>query len=639
MCGICGVLSLGGGEPPALRLIEAMTSKLAHRGPNDSDVWIEGPVGLGHRRLAVLDLSRAGRQPMANEDGSVRITYNGEVYNFRELEQQHKLRERGHRIVSRSDTETLVHLYEELGLGMLPELNGMFAFALWDARSRELHLARDRFGIKPLFYQQDTRVFRFGSEIKAILADPAVPRRPDRQALHDFLSFNYIPGEQTAFEGIREIPPAHVLTVRPDGTTELRRWWKLAWDLDASIDEPTAVARVRDLLGRSVDRRLISDVPVGIMLSGGMDSSVLAALARERITGPLRTYAIGFDDPSFDESSDAEAVARHLGAEHRRVTITPAKARAAMLECLDKLDEPYADGSAIPTWYLAQLARPDVTVLLSGEGGDEVFAGYDTYAAFKAARWARRVPRLVRNGLLRPLAGLLPVSHRKLSLEFKLKRFLGGLDLPLEEGHLWWRLVLGEAAKRSIYARGAMGDVNLEPSLRHFLRASNESGADEPLARLQAIDSAVFLPDDLMVKNDRMTMAHGMEARVPFTDVELAEFLAKVPSRVKYPGGDRKRLLKRAFGVALPSTTARKKKIGLELPYSRWFTGEWSGLLRTVLAPERVAATGLLAPASTTRLADDHVARKADNGRALWALIQYVLWHEKAIQDRLDRDV
>ena len=545
MCGICGVLRLGdGGEPPEPRLIEAMTATLAHRGPDDAGVWSDERIGLGHRRLAILDLSRAGRQPMANEDGSVRISYNGEVYNFRELEQRHDLRGRGHRFVSRTDTETLVHLYEELGLDMLPELNGMFAFALWDARSRELHLVRDRFGIKPLFYQRDASAFRFASEIKPLLADPAVPRRPDRQALHDFLSLCYIPGDQTAFDGIREVPRAHVLTVRPDGSTELRQWWKLRWAPDPAIDEPTAVSQVRELLGRSVERRRISDVPLGVMLSGGLDSSAIAAIAKEQTSAPVQTFAIGFDDPSFDERRDAQAVADWLGAKHHVVTVTPEMVRDTLLASLDKIDEPYADGSAIPTWHLAQLARPEVTVLLSGEGGDEMFAGYDTYAAFKAARWGRLIPRALRDGLLRPLVGLLPVSHRKLSFELKAKRFLGGLDLPLEEAHLWWRLALGEESKRALYVRRG---AELLPSVRHFLDAAEASGSNEPLARLLAIDQQVFLPDDLMVKNDRMTMAHGLEARVPFTDVELVEFLATVPSNVKYAGRERKRLLREAY--------------------------------------------------------------------------------------------
>ncbi len=630
MCGICGVLRLGeDGEPPAPRLIEAMTASLAHRGPDDSGVWTDERIGLGHRRLAVLDLSRDGRQPMANEDGSIRISYNGEVYNFGELEREHDLRARGHRIVSKTDTEILLHLYEELGLGMLPALNGMFAFALWDARQQELHLVRDRFGVKPLFYWRDGRSFRFGSEIKAILADPAVPRRPDRQALHDLLSFCYIPGEQTAFEGVREVPPAHVLTVRADGSSELRCWWKLRWAPDPAIDERSAVSRVRELMHRSVERRRIADVPVGVMLSGGMDSSVIAAIAAEQSSEPLQTFAIGFDEPSFDEKRDAQAVADWLGARHHVVNITADMVRETLLDSIRHIDEPYGDGSAIPTWHLAKLARPQVTVLLSGEGGDEMFAGYDTYAAFKAARRARWIPRIVRDGLLRPLVGLLPVSHGKLSLELKAKRFLGGLDLPPEQAHLWWRLALDEESKRALY-RGRASP--LEPALRHFLDAAEASGAFEPLSRLLAIDRQVFLPDDLMVKNDRMTMAHGLEARVPFTDVELVELLATVPAGVLYPSGERKRLLREAYRSALPPRTLRKKKLGLEIPYSRWFNAEWRELLRSTLSRERVEALEILDSGAVDTLVNQHASRKADHGRPLFALLQYVLWHEQRIQ-------
>jgi len=630
MCGICGILHFAPLSAESVdSLVERMSDTLAHRGPNDRGSWGNGRIALGHRRLSVIDLTEAGRQPMANEDGSVQIVYNGEVYNFGELKKKYALTERGHIFRSRTDTEVLIHLYETVGLEkMLPELNGMFAFAIWDANRETLHLARDRYGVKPLFYQQDDRYFRFGSEIKAILADERVARKPSFQALHDFLSFDYIPGTQTAFEGIYELPPGHWISIDIEGDVRTQRYCDLSYQADDSIDESSAVERARELLLQSVERQLVADVPVGVLLSGGMDSSTLVALRQQCVSEPVHTYSVGFEDPSFNELPYARMVAHKFNTIHREVTITPDLVRALVPKYLTYIDEPYADGSAIPTYYVCQLAKDDVVVVLSGEGGDEVFAGYETYAAYQVSRWFRKVPRWIRRNLIVPLVNCLPVSDKKLSLEFKLKRFLGGQDLSPAQAHLWWRMVLTEAQKLSLYTPQVLEQIVPQASERYFVERFEQSKAKDFLSRLFEIDCSVFLPDDLMVKNDRMSMAHSLEARVPFTDLELTNFMATVPSGLKLRSLRKKHIMRRAMKGILPAEILNKKKIGLEMPYSRWLKHELKVLLTSYLGPKRISDTGLFRVDAIQALIKDHLAGRVDNGRALWGLLNYMMWLE-----------
>ncbi|WP_425082465.1 asparagine synthase (glutamine-hydrolyzing) [Ruegeria arenilitoris] len=633
MCGICGIMRLDPAAPAADEgLIAQMARTLAHRGPSDDGTWLDARVALGFRRLSVIDLSYAGHQPMTNEDGSVVIVFNGEIYNFQELKEKYRLEERGHVFKSRTDTEVLLHLYEEIGLDMIPELNGMYAFAIWDTRSSALHLVRDRYGIKPFFYQQDDAYFRFGSEIKAIIADDRVVRKPSMQALHDFLTFNYIPGTQTAFENIHEVPPGHYMTISGDGEITTRRYWDLDFSVDDSITEEEAVERSYALMDKALQRRLIADVPIGVFLSGGLDSSTLVALMHKHVDEPIHTYSVGFEDQSFNELPYARIVAETFGTIHREVTVTADMVRHMLPKYLSFIDEPYGDGSAIPTYFVSELAKDEVVVVLSGEGGDEAFAGYDTHAAYNVYKQARRIPGFIRNGIMKPLVNCLPVSDRKLSFEFKAKRFLGGLDLPPHEAHLWWRIVLGEAEKTNLYAAGAVNGTPLQPSVRHFTSAYDHCGADETLSRLMYIDSTIFLPDDLMIKNDRMTMAHSLEARVPFTDPELTRYLASVPAGLKMKNRRKKHLMRRAMARDLPDEILNKKKVGLEMPYSRWLKHELRDLMLQYLGPENIERTGLFRPQAIATLVDDHIAGRRDNGRPLWGLLNYMMWHELYIQ-------
>ncbi|MEO8072915.1 MAG: asparagine synthase (glutamine-hydrolyzing) [Acidobacteriota bacterium] len=629
MCGIAGILHFNSSENrPNANLVRRMTDVLTHRGPDDSGIWLDNSVGLGHRRLSIIDLSKHGRQPMSNEDGSIQITYNGELYNFLDLKKRFSLVERGHKFQSRTDTEVLVHLFEEISLEMLSELNGMYAFAIWDARKKELHLVRDRYGIKPLFYTKQNDRFIFASEIKAILQDDKVPRRVNLQAMHDFLTFDYIPGEQTAFEGIYEVPPAHVLTINSEGQIKLQRFWQPTYAIDENISETEASETALELMEQAVQRQIVADVPVGVLLSGGMDSSALAALMAKQKGEPIHTFSVGFEDKSFNELPFARIVAQAFGTHHREVIVTSDLVREMLPKYLSSIDEPYADGSAIPTYYVCQLARNDVKVVLSGEGGDEVFTGYDTHAAYKVSKWFNRIPRLLRKDILQPLVNMLPVSHKKLSLEFKIKRFLGGQDLPPDEAHLWWRIVLDEKQKLKLYNPNILKDFTPQPSVRFFQNVFRNSNADNDLNRILNIDTAVFLPDDLMIKNDRMSMAHSLEARVPFTDNDLASYMERVPPRLKLKGLKKKNIMRLALRDVLPQEILNKKKVGLEMPYSHWLRGELKDVLFDYCSPARLSETGLFNPAGVTELIEQHLTGKYDHGRALWGMLNFMMWLE-----------
>ncbi len=634
MCGFAGILTSDESLDPSGTTLDGMAALLRHRGPDAAGVYRDSFCRLAHRRLSIIDLSEAGRQPMSNEEGTVWIAFNGEIYNFRELRAQFRL-DRNHRFRSRTDTEVLLHLYEELGIDCLRQLNGMYAFALWDTRAQTLYLARDPFGIKPLFYLQHRGGFYFGSEIKALLTVPGFQPRPSLEGLYHFLALDYVPGSLTAFEEIAELRPGHLLSLRPaHPEPRIERFYDLRYQVIPQMSEAEAVEHSRALLTQAVERQLVGDVPVGVMLSGGMDSSALAALmSHVRGDAGFHTFSIGFDDPSFDESRYARLMASHLGTEHHEILVTPQKVEALLRRYLGYIDEPYADGSAIPTYLLAQCAKDFVTVLLSGEGGDEFFSGYDTYAAYKMRRLYRRLPAWLRQGMIRPLVNLLPVSDRKLSLDFKAKRFVRGAELDVPQSHFSWRAVLSEEAKRLVLAEPERFR-EYAPSPQLFVDTYARCGASDELNRLLYLDYSYHLPDDLMIKNDRMTMAHSLEARVPFTDTDLVSFLATVPVDLKMRGLHKKHLLRSALKDVVPAEILRKKKVGLEMPYSRWLRAELREVGEAVLCDSRLRSTGLLDPRGVRRLWEEHQALRTDHGRALWGLINYMLWHEMYIEKR-----
>jgi asparagine synthase (glutamine-hydrolysing) len=613
VCGICGLASRGGAADP--ERLRAMSATLVHRGPDSDGSLVDGPVGLASRRLSIIDLS-TGDQPIANEDGTVHVVQNGEIYNYREL--RTGLEQAGHRFATRSDTEVLVHLYEEHGDRFAERLRGMFAVALWDARRRRLVLARDAFGIKPLYYREDGGDLLFASELRAL------PRgEVDPAAVEAFLAFNSVPGPLSIFAGTRKLPPGHVL-VWEKGRIELSRFARpspaAAEDVRHEGEDELAEelrARLRD----SVRAHLIADVPVGVLLSGGVDSGLLAALAAQESGDAVHTFSIGFEEGSFDELDDARAVAERYGTDHQELVLRPDA--ALLLPALaDAFDEPFADSSALPTYLVSELAASHVKVALSGEGGDELFGGYYTYAAdLLALRVGRLAP------LARPLVERLPSSSRKASFDYKAKRFVRGASLPPLERHHAWKEIFSPELRAELTGRPLGGDpVDL---LRD--RFAETEGA-ELLARLQDVDLGTYLVDDLLVKTDRASMAHSLEARVPYLDPLVAGLAGALPTRLKVSGLRKKRLLRKAAEPLLPRRIVHGRKRGFSIPAAAWLRGELAPFARDVLSPDTLRRQGYFRPEPVTRLLDRHVAGEEDLSRQLWGLLAFTLWHERHVE-------
>ncbi len=622
MCGICGIFMLDRSTPVDRRLLEGMNRTMIHRGPDDEGYFISGNVGLAMRRLSIIDLS-SGRQPISNEDGSVWVVFNGEIYNFPEL--RHDLERRGHQFKTRSDTEVIVHLYEELGERCVEPLNGMFGFAIWDSVKRRLVLARDRLGIKPLFYSYEPGCrLVFGSEIKALLK-AGVSREPDCQALYDYLSLMYCPTPSTAFASVKRLPPGCTLSIS-EGDFSIRRYWDIP--LPENGDEtPLTDDELLNLIETSVRRHMIADVPVGSLLSGGLDSTMVTAVMAKKLNIPVKTFTIGFDHRSYDESPEALKVARALGTEHYGEIVNPGMI-ASIPELCCFFDEPFADYSAIPTFLVSKLASRHVKVVLTGDGGDEVFAGYPTHTAYKVAKLYRMIPALIRRGLINPLVMALPASMERISFDYKAKRFVTGADLPFEKGHYWWKVIFNEEEKQELCTPEFLGDGfrdTFEVFADHFRRA----GHAHPLNQLLYVDAKTFLLDDNLTKVDRMTMANSLEARVPLLDHELVERVALVSPSSKVRVLQTKRLLRRAAGKILPKSISRGKKKGFTPPLPFWIGKELRGMLTEYFAESRVAATGILNPSYCTRLLDEHLRGVRDNNRQIWTIVALICWLEK----------
>jgi asparagine synthase (glutamine-hydrolysing) len=621
MCGIAGWLNRDGAEPVAADSVLRMCRVLAHRGPDDEGVHVDGPFGMGMRRLKIIDLA-TGRQPIRNEDGTVWTVFNGEIYNYLEL--RRCLERAGHVFATSSDTEVIVHLYEDHGDDFVTHLAGMFAIALWDARRRRLLLARDRLGIKPLYYLVDGERVLFGSEIKALLAAGA-PREIDLQALHDYLSLNYVPGPRTILRAVKKLPPGHLM-VCAGGDVALRRYWRLAYPAPAGNGRPRPEAsyaeELRALLRTTVAQHLLSDVPLGVFLSGGVDSSTLVALMREMSSGPIQTFSIGFAERSYDELAYARTVARAFDTRHHEMVVRP-DAAALLPRLVRYFDEPFADSSAIPVYCVSELARRHVTVALSGEGGDEVFAGYETYTAWKLATLYRRLPRLLAATLIPAAVRRLPTSHRKVSFDYRAKRFVAGALRPPAEAHYWWKVIFTEEAKRALYLRPPAG---LDDPFRLYREAWEACEAPDPLTRLQHIDLSVYLPDDLLVKADRMSMAHSLEARVPFLDHRVVEFAAALPPHLKLHGLTKKYILKRAMARDLPPTILSARKRGFNVPMPVWLAGQLRDLVHDVLGASRLRRAGFFDPAAVGALIRAHESRQADLSRNIYGLLVFHLW-------------
>ncbi len=622
MCGIAGTLQLDLRQPASRETVASMCAAIHHRGPDDEGIMVDGPLAMGMRRLSIIDLA-GGHQPLWNEDRSVAVVFNGELYNFQEVRSD--LEARGHRFATRSDTEVIVHLYEEVGDACVERLRGMFAFAVWDLRRKRLLIARDRLGIKPLYYAHERDRLVFGSELKTLVV-AGIDRELDRQALHDYLTLTHVPAPATIYRGARKLEPGCRLIVE-DGRVRVERWWQLDFNpFSPARSEESILAELEERLDDAVRSHLVADVPLGVFLSGGVDSAALVAGMRRFHSGPLKTFSIGFEEKSFSELDRARIVARAFETEHHELVVRP-EVDNIIPQLTAAFDEPYADSSAIPLLCVSGLARQHVTVALSGEGGDEVFAGYKTYAATMLGRWYRRlVPQMVR-GIVPSIVGLLPVRHTKVSFDYMARRFAAGAAGPGDDlaMHLAWKAIFDDEAKRALYVDG---DAGLAPTLRLFEGAAADVDPADLLTRLLAVDTRIGLEGDMLVKADRMTMAVSLEGRVPLLDHPLVEFVARIPSRLKMKGFEKKYLLRRVMRSRLPKETLDGPKQGFNVPIPAWIVGPLRDYVRDTLAPSRVRATGLFSPAAVSRLIDDHERRVRDASRDIWTLLMFQTWFD-----------
>jgi asparagine synthase (glutamine-hydrolysing) len=613
VCGIAGIAARRGTVDR--ERLRAMSATLVHRGPDSDGVHADGAAGLAARRLSIIDLE-TGDQPIANEDGTVHVVQNGEIYNYREL--RAGLEHAGHRFTTRSDTEVLVHLYEEYGDAFAERLRGMFAVAIWDAPRRRLVLARDRFGIKPLYYRVDGEGLSFASELRAL------PRGEiDLDALEAFLAFNSIPAPYSIFREIRKLPPGHLL-VWESGEARVSRFARPAPVAATEVRDGNPEELAEELRARlrdSVRAHLIADVPVGVLLSGGIDSALITALAAEESSEPVHTFSVGFEERSFDELDGARAVASRYGTRHEEVVLRP---DAAMLlhAIADAFDEPCGDSSALPTYLVSELASGRVKVAMSGEGGDELFGGYYTYAAdLLALRLGRIAP------FLRPVVELLPSSSRRVSLDYRAKRFVRGAALPPLERHHAWKEIFSPDARAELAGRRS----DFDPVDLYRARFAETEGA-ELLARLQDVDLGLYLVDDLLVKTDRASMAHSLEARVPYLDPVVAGLALALPTRLKVHRLRKKLLLRRAAAPLLPKRIVYGRKRGFSMPAAAWLRGELEPFARDVLSAETLRRQGFFRPEAVGRVLERHVAGEEDLSRQLWGLLGFTLWHQRHVE-------
>lgn len=632
MCGIVGFLTLNESSIPEGKTLMAMRDRLIHRGPDDSGDYVrplggQGPfVYLGHRRLSIIDLG-GGHQPLSNEDGTVWVIFNGEIYNFMEVKSE--LETLGHRFATQSDTEVIAHAYEAYGEGCFKHFKGMFASAIWDDRKHRLILGRDRLGKKPLYYSLLGDTLIFASELKAIMAHPSFPRRIDSLSLAKYLFFEFTPSPHTIFEDAFKLPPATYL-VWDRGKIEIKEYWSPfdGKEEGEKHSEMEATERVMELLRSAVRKRLMSDVPLGVFLSGGIDSSTITALAQSEVQGSIKTFSISFEDPSFDESRYSLLVSKHLRTEHYDQRMTAQDLLTLVPILPDVLDEPMADASILPTILLSKFTREHVTVALGGDGGDELFAGYPTYLAH---RWAGRYERFLGpfHPLVNLLGNLLPVSDDNISFDFKVKKFLSGIGFPPEIRNSIWLGSFSFSELTKVLSPQLAGDFALAKLTEDLTGYRKTFSGKDPTTLLQYMDLKLYLHDDILVKVDRASMACSLEVRAPFLDHELVEFVMRLPSSLKLKGFTQKYLLKKAVANLLPEEVVHRKKKGFGIPVAKWVKGPLKELFQDLLAPDRIRREGFLNAEYVTKLLKDHLAGRKDNRKQLWTLLVWELWHDR----------
>jgi len=622
MCGIAGIVELKPGSPPDRGALERMASLLSHRGPDDQGIAVIGEAGLAHRRLSIIDLS-GGHQPMPGDPGLMLI-FNGEIYNF--LEVRAELEAAGHAFTTRSDTEVLLRAYAIWGTACVERLNGMYAFAIWDAPRRRLFAARDRLGKKPFYYALTAERFAFGSELKAVLAAPGIPRDVDPEAVDEFLSRYYVGGARSILRGVAKLPPAHWLTLEA-GRLTVRRYWRPTFRPDdPPRREEEYLEELEPLFRGAVRRRMISDVPLGAFLSGGVDSSAVVAMMAAEGGPRVKTFTVGFDEAGYSEIEDARAVARHLGTDHHEETVRP-DAMSILPELVWHYDEPFGDSSMVPTWYVCQMARRHVTVALSGDGGDELFAGYTRYRRALEERRLDWIPEPLKRRVLAPLAEALPAgapARNRLYATAHHSALTGGYDLGLYPYIKSW--LYAPAMRAEVGNGGGNGGASLPAGL---------TVADlEPLdlvSRLQWIDTVAYLPDDILTKVDRASMAHSLEARAPLLDYTLVDFMARVPSNLKLRDGVSKHLFRKLLAKHLPEAVFTKRKQGFAVPKGEWFRRDLRATARERLLDPRTLARGYFRPERVREVLELHEAGRRDYSDWIWCLLILEEWHRTFI--------
>lgn len=612
-------------------VLHSMCERILHRGPDSEGLWLDDTAALGMRRLSIIDL-HTGDQPVFSCDRSVIVMMNGELYNYREVRAE--LEKRGHKFTTRSDTEILPHLYEEYGEDLLEHLNGMFAFSLWDTRQKKLIIARDRFGEKPLYHGVFDGKLIWASEPKAILAHPAVTPELDLNALRHYVSYDYVPAPMSIYKGISKLPAAHVLTVE-NGEVNIRRYWDVKWAQSNAFTrdrtlEGTAHS-LRELLSDSVRMRLVSDVPLGILLSGGIDSSAVAAFAVQHATEKVKTFSIGFEEDSFDESRFARLAAQRLGTEHYEATLSVETAADLISDIGSWLDEPLSDGSLIPTYMLARFVRHHVTVALGGDGGDELFAGYPMYYGHRVARAYKMIPAFLRSGLIEPVVRALPVSTKNLSFEYRAKRFVRSANYDLVTRHHSWFGSFSPDEQRQLFTAdvNAAADADIYDIARGLLKHCD---ADNDIERMQYLDINLYLAEDILTKVDRAAMAVSLETRAPFLDPRLGEFAASLPVNYKLRGSTGKYILKRSLTGILPDEILKRPKKGFGIPVAEWLKGRLNPLMRDMLSADRLRRQGIFDPVFVEQLIREHESGTASHHKQLWTLLVFQLWHDRFLR-------
>lgn len=626
MCGICGYIHLDRTKQVSADILTAMADTIRPRGPDDAGVYAKGPVALGHRRLSIIDLS-TGHQPMSNEDGSLTIVYNGEIYNFQDLKAD--LEKRGHAFRTHSDTEVVIHAYEEYGESCLDRFNGMFAFALWDAKRELLFLARDRFGKKPLYYACFDNQFIFGSELKAVLKHPSVRRRIDLASVSKYLAYEYVPSPHSIFRDIYKLEAGSKLVLK-GGQRTVSRFWDISFERSRPFDPEEAKRRLVELLKESVRKRLVSDVPLGVFLSGGIDSSsVVAMMADLMDPQAIKTFSVGFREKSYDESSDARLVASHFGTDHHEEMLDPSTMLEVLPKIIDLLDEPFADSSIIPTYLVSRFTRRSVTVALGGDGGDELFLGYPSFLAHRINSVFSFIPDALKRAPVEALTGVLPPSHAYMSMHFKAMRFARGLRYPESVRHQAWIGSFTPDEQERLFLPGsglsyAPGDI-YAPTGSFYERVRDL----DPLDRAIYIYAKTYMTDDILTKVDRASMANSLEVRAPFLDADFAAYAATIPPAFKLRNFQTKWILKEAMKDRLPASIIAKKKQGFAVPVAKWLKEDLKDLLMAAFDKKKIDREGIFSYDYIKVMLREYLEGRKDLRKEIWALFMFEMWYDK----------